>query len=190
MGDLTKNISRHEVACRCGNKFGTCNAEAMDFETIAIVQDACDHFANNLQDKMFYNAYTSWADEEPFQEDYTKLESNYDKEDTSELVYDQEAFNIAYEVWFNSEPIKPLRKTLSDYPEYPKYLKLRGVEFEGVMCSATKKDYWGLGIAFDSIRSGLSTVWDFDNGNQLLLTPDNIEEFKTVWLPFRLSFFD
>ncbi|CAM0048722.1 endolysin [Vibrio phage K404] len=48
MGDLTKNISRHEVACRCDNKFGTCNAEAMDFETIAIVQDACDHFAKKL----------------------------------------------------------------------------------------------------------------------------------------------
>lgn len=48
MGDLTKNISRHEIACKCNNKFGKCNFTAMDFETINMVQDACDHFAEKL----------------------------------------------------------------------------------------------------------------------------------------------
>ena len=147
-------------------------------------------FANNAQDKRFYDSYIGWMESEPFQENYTKLEPNYDEAVTQELVYDQATFTDAYQTWIKSEPTKPRQKTLNDYPEYTRYLKLQGIEFEGVMCSATQKDYWGLGIAFDSIRAGVSTVWDFDNGNHLLLTPDNIEEFKSVWLPFRLSFFD
>lgn len=43
MGDLTKNISRHELACKCG-----CGEDSMDFETIMIVQESCDHFAKEL----------------------------------------------------------------------------------------------------------------------------------------------
>ena len=44
MGDLTKNISRHELKCKCGN----CDFQSMDFETINVVQEACDHFAKKL----------------------------------------------------------------------------------------------------------------------------------------------
>lgn len=43
MGDLTKNISRHELACSCG-----CGANSMDYETIMVVQESCDHFAKQL----------------------------------------------------------------------------------------------------------------------------------------------
>lgn len=41
MGDLTKNISRHELRCNCGK----CDYQTMDFETINVVQEACDYFA-------------------------------------------------------------------------------------------------------------------------------------------------
>jgi uncharacterized protein YcbK (DUF882 family) len=43
MGDLTKNISRHELACRCG-----CGLDSMDVKTIEVVQECCDHFADIL----------------------------------------------------------------------------------------------------------------------------------------------
>jgi uncharacterized protein YcbK (DUF882 family) len=43
VGNLTKNISRHELACNCG-----CNFDSMDFETINVVQESCDHFAKKL----------------------------------------------------------------------------------------------------------------------------------------------
>jgi len=45
MGDLTKNISRQELACKCG-----CGLQSMDWETIEIVQECCNHFAttNNI----------------------------------------------------------------------------------------------------------------------------------------------
>ncbi|MGH1461232.1 MAG: D-Ala-D-Ala carboxypeptidase family metallohydrolase [Neptuniibacter sp.] len=43
MGDLTKNISRHELSCNCG-----CGFHTMDWETIEVVQDVCDHFAEQL----------------------------------------------------------------------------------------------------------------------------------------------
>lgn len=39
MGNLTKNLSRHEMACKCG-----CGADSMDIETINVVQDVCDEF--------------------------------------------------------------------------------------------------------------------------------------------------
>lgn len=43
MGDLTKNISRHEVACNCG-----CGFDTIDWLTLTIVQECCDHFAKKL----------------------------------------------------------------------------------------------------------------------------------------------
>lgn len=45
MGDLTKNISRHELKCRCRK----CDVTIQDHEPIIqVVQGACDWFANNL----------------------------------------------------------------------------------------------------------------------------------------------
>lgn len=42
MGDLTKNISRHELKCKCCN----CEFTILDHEQIIeIVQSACDYFA-------------------------------------------------------------------------------------------------------------------------------------------------
>ena len=43
MGDYTKNISRHETKCNCGN----CDVYIQPHEPIlAIWQGACDHFAD------------------------------------------------------------------------------------------------------------------------------------------------
>jgi uncharacterized protein YcbK (DUF882 family) len=42
MGDLTKNISAHELRCKCG----ICKVRIQDHEpVIQVVQGACDHFA-------------------------------------------------------------------------------------------------------------------------------------------------
>lgn len=43
MGDLSKNINRREVACHCG-----CGFDTMDAETITVVQECCDHFAETM----------------------------------------------------------------------------------------------------------------------------------------------
>jgi len=44
MGDLTKNISSHEVRCKCGN----CNVTIQDHEEVLeLVQETCDHFARS-----------------------------------------------------------------------------------------------------------------------------------------------
>jgi len=67
--------------------------------------------------------------------------------------------------------------------------KLVGVEFEGVMCSAHKEDQWGLDSVTPKVRGGKSFPFHFKNGNVLMLTPDNVDAFEAVWLPFRLSFF-
>lgn len=50
MGDLTTNISRHELECKCGK----CEVTILDAEpVIGIVQDACDYFASiNNTDKV------------------------------------------------------------------------------------------------------------------------------------------
>lgn len=75
-------------------------------------------------------------------------------------------------------------------PADPKWV---GVEFDGVMCSATRDDQNGLtsvlvvyqleGQAFQPTRFG------FANGNSLVLTKDNLMPFLQVWKPFRQSFF-
>jgi len=43
MGDLTKNLSRHEVACNCG-----CGFDTLDIETARVVQEVCDHFKTTV----------------------------------------------------------------------------------------------------------------------------------------------
>ena len=68
-------------------------------------------------------------------------------------------------------------------------LKLQGVEFQGVMCSATKEDMWGLSAIAPWVKAGKTTAFAFDNGNTLVLTPDNYLEFTQVWGAFRSSFF-
>lgn len=43
MGNLTKNLSRSEFACRCG-----CGFDTVDIELPRIIQGAADHFAHKL----------------------------------------------------------------------------------------------------------------------------------------------
>jgi hypothetical protein len=68
-----------------------------------------------------------------------------------------------------------------------------GIEFEGVMCSATKEDQNGLVavlVAFTLQKAAFSpTEFQFVNGNKLVLTASNILQFTSVWMPFRQSFF-
>ncbi len=47
MGDLTKNISRHELSCRCG-----CGYDIADFETVNILQVTADYFGAVYQEKI------------------------------------------------------------------------------------------------------------------------------------------
>ena len=70
-----------------------------------------------------------------------------------------------------------------------KIAKLNGIEFNGVMCSATKEDQWGLASIKFYVVNGQSINFEFENGTSLLLTPDNIEYFEALWFPFRLGFF-
>ena len=86
--------------------------------------------------------------------------------------------------------------TISPYTEPPESpeardarLKLEGVEFNGVMCSACKEDMWGLNAIEQDVIAGNPTFFNFENGNNLLLNENNYEDFKAVWIPFRRSFF-
>jgi hypothetical protein len=68
-----------------------------------------------------------------------------------------------------------------------------GVEFEGVMCSATRDDQNGLAavmLAYQLQGDKFSpTEFTFANGNKLVLTGKNMSTFIAKWLPFRQSFF-
>lgn len=67
--------------------------------------------------------------------------------------------------------------------------KLVGVEFDGVMCSATAEDQHGLADIEAVVRAGMAINFHFENGTKLALATDNIDAFRAVWFPFRLSFF-
>lgn len=67
--------------------------------------------------------------------------------------------------------------------------KRKGIEFDGVMCSATAQDMWGLNSVKSWVASGNTVNFHFDNGNTLELTAENIDAFEAVWIPFRASFF-
>ena len=71
--------------------------------------------------------------------------------------------------------------------------KLTGIEFDGVMCSATRDDQAGLmAVLMAKQMQGEAfkpTSFYFANGNKLVITKDNIAAFTAVWMPFRQSFF-
>lgn len=146
-------------------------------------------FENNGIDKAFHDSYLAWFNDEPIQDDYTKEEPNYDSEGTTSTMYDQDAFNEAHQTWQAKEPTRPAYKKLDDYPEYKRYRKMIGVEFEGVMCSAVKDDQFGIGSLYQAIKAGSEFNFEFTNGSTLKLTPSNIDAFMGVWGPFRNSFF-
>ena len=68
--------------------------------------------------------------------------------------------------------------------------KYAGIDFKGVMCSATKEDAWGLAAVKEDILAGNHTVFEFrGSGGKLLLTAEIWDEFMAVWRPFRATFF-
>ena len=69
-------------------------------------------------------------------------------------------------------------------------LKQDGVMFEGILCSATAEDMWGLASIKDWVRAGSTTNFHFSNGAVLKLGPHNIDAFEATWVPFRASFFE
>lgn len=47
MGDLTRNLSRHEFACKCG-----CGFDTVDFELVNVLQDAVFHFESKYGNRV------------------------------------------------------------------------------------------------------------------------------------------
>jgi hypothetical protein len=86
-----------------------------------------------------------------------------------------------------------LQQCLPSY-EWERFRKIEGVEFEGVMCSATRDDQFGLMavlMAFQLQGSQFAaTKFEFENGSKLVLNQSNISDFVDVWMPFRQSFFE
>ena len=72
-------------------------------------------------------------------------------------------------------------------------LKLAGIAFEGVMCSATSDDQAGLTAVLLAIQlqgAGFQpTEFRFANGNRLVISLANYAAFAAAWMPFRQSFF-
>ena len=83
-------------------------------------------------------------------------------------------------------------KWVGDYiteKEKREFAMIEGVKIEGVMCSATKYDMFGIKSLKNDISSGKDVNFRFENGNSLLLTKENIDNFLSEWEIFRDSFF-
>ena len=120
------------------------------------------------------------------------------------LINDKTVFRLADDAFI------PFDEANSDYQKYLEWLsegntplpadpppppdpKITGIEFEGVMCSATRDDQNGLVavlVAHALQKENFQpTEFYFVNGNTLVLDAQNIEAFTAVWMPFRQSFF-
>lgn len=70
--------------------------------------------------------------------------------------------------------------------------KMVGIEFGGVMCSATSADASGLlqvKAGIEMMGANFKTSFRFENGTTLVLSAANFAQFMRVWVPFRQSFF-
>lgn len=139
-------------------------------------------FVNNKIHQDFHTFYYDWYCSKP-----GELDPKYFDEEGLFLV---EQYNEDLANHSSNEPILPEPKTLEDYSNYNKWKKLQGVEFNGVMCSATGEDMHGLTSIFVAISSMgyVGTNFRFDNGNSVWIGQDNLAEFQAVWFPFRNSF--
>lgn len=78
----------------------------------------------------------------------------------------------------------------------PQDPKLVGTLIEGVMCSATRDDQngltavaMGITMARASGKTFPDTVFQFSNGNTMVITDANFDAAYALWVPFRQSFF-
>lgn len=67
--------------------------------------------------------------------------------------------------------------------------KMAGIDFNGVMVSATAKDQFGLGTIRQFVLDGNTVNFEFENGAVVQITPQNVAQLEAVWIPFRQSFF-
>jgi hypothetical protein len=119
--------------------------------------------------------------------DITEVAAAVVPENTPHRIIDADDLPPASEwLWSDEGPILAA-------PPAPIDPKLIGIEFDGVMCSATAQDQNGLAAVFLAIQlQGANfqpTRFEFDNGSELVITLENWQAFAAVWLPFRQSFF-
>ena len=97
---------------------------------------------------------------------------------------------LAYLDWLEQGNVVEPADELPVVEESP---KMKGILFQGIWCSATKQDQDGLLAVLVAYQmQGASfkpTRYDFANGNSLVITKDNIQQFISTWMPFRQSFF-
>lgn len=67
--------------------------------------------------------------------------------------------------------------------------KMKGFVYNGVDCSVTAEDQWGLHSLENYILAGNAVKYHFKNGNTLILDETNYVDFKTQWAAARQSFF-
>jgi hypothetical protein len=97
---------------------------------------------------------------------------------------------IEYLEWIESGNIA---LPANDKPSAKEDLKLKGFEYNGVMCSAKKADQDGLFFIWSNFilctEDFEPTEFSFVNGGKLVLDSSNIEDFYRKWKAFRKSFF-
>jgi hypothetical protein len=89
-----------------------------------------------------------------------------------------------------------LKKQADDATKAIKASKIEGIEILGVMCSATKEDQNGMvAVGTSKLMSDMGglpfadTVFEFSNGNTLVITSENFNTVYAAWVPFRQDFF-
>jgi len=76
MGDLSRNISRYEIACNCG-----CGFDSMDIKTIEIIQECAEHVKDATKaDQVIININSgcrcfAWNDHEGGSEDSPHMQA-------------------------------------------------------------------------------------------------------------------
>lgn len=89
-------------------------------------------------------------------------------------------------VWQASDD-KAVQAIIDTYEPQPD--KLEGIEFDGVMCSATGDDQAGLTALAETLKWVEVVNFRFENGNTLSVTRDTYPKLMAVWVPFRQGFF-
>jgi hypothetical protein len=107
----------------------------------------------------------------------------------------ENGWNLENNIWVAPPP--PPIPVIPPAPEpAPQDPKLVGTLINGVMCSATRDDQngltavaMGITLARASGKTFPDTVFQFSNGNTMVITDANFDAAYSKWVPFRQSFF-
>ena len=140
MGDLTKNLSRHEIECKCG-----CGFDTIDFKTVSLVQKYADYLEEKYNSKVIVDIRGGNRCKEHNEFVQKKYNPNYIPYSSDSRHMYADAVDVKYFVIIRGSKTQIDPKEVNEYfdKKYPNSLGLGIYHNRNHIDRRDKKTRWG-----------------------------------------------